>query len=317
MSGKFQRVWREGLALLLLVASTAALADCPFEPVAVLPLLPGKRPVIEATINGQPVHLVVDTGAQISSVVPETAADLGLPPDPARRTVNTSIGGQRISRNVVIGRLALGAVGVGDLSVSVEALDGKDRTLAGIVGADVLGNFDLGLDMPDRALTLYRKQECVPATPPWTGPYQMVAGRVDAHRFLFPVTLNGHTVSGVFDTGSLGETVSLASAKSIGIGDGELGDDPVVQGTSAGEAAYTIHRHRFDTFGIGREVFRGVPLDVADFHQPDTDILIGVDYMHWRRFFLSNSSGVLFIQREPADRIRAELKLRQGQAGGE
>jgi len=297
------------LAAALSVAAGPALADCQTVRVAAIPLLPDDRPVIEVAINGKSVRMLLDTGAQGSSVTPETVIALGLPRDRDRRTVIMTIGGQEVSQNAILDKLSVATIDRSNLSIAVMALDGSlKESAAGIIGADLLNAFDLVLDIPQHTLTLYRPAGCTPTRPPWDGQYETISATVSSRgQFLFPVELNGHSVTALFDTGSRGETVSRATANSIGITDTQLDNDPSSTGTSGGLRKYATRRHRFDTFKVGADTFHGIPLDVVDFHQAGVDMMIGIDYMHWRRFFLSYSTGLLFIQKEPEEAIRRAL----------
>jgi predicted aspartyl protease len=303
------------LAVAMLFIAGPALADCQMVRAAVIPLLSTKRPVIEASINGKTVQMVVDTGASTSSVTPETVASLGLPRDLYQKRAIHTIGGLDVSNDAILKKLSFSTIDYSNRNVMVVALDGTE-TLAGIIGADILMDFDLDLDIPRRTLTLYRVGGCKPSRPPWEGQYQIVMASVSGNRqFLLPVELNGHTVNALFDTGSLGETVSRAAARSIGITNAQLDNDPSTSGTSGGMHGYAIRRHRFDTFKIGTETFHDGPQDVADFHQPGVDMMIGVDFMHWRRIFVSYSTSRLFIQKESDDAIRKELVLQSHTSG--
>jgi predicted aspartyl protease len=287
------------LAAILTLAATPAFADCQMQQVTSLPLVAGKHPTIEAAINGTPLPMAVDTGAQGSAVTPETVAALKLPRDPHRRTRAGTLGGQDLTQNVLVETLGVASLGFVDRSIAVLPLDALPggNTPAGLIGSDLLSDFDIELDMPAHKLNFYRAAGCDSVRPPWAGRYQTVVAKLSKHHdFLLPIELNGHVLTAMFDTGSTGETVSRAAAESIGVSDAELDNDESATGTSAGSHGYAIRRHRFNSLRIGREIFRNVPLDVADFTQADVDVLIGDDYMHRRRFFLSYSTATLFIQ---------------------
>jgi len=287
------------LAAILTLVATPAFADCQIQRVTSLPLLAGKHPTIEVAINGTSLPMAVDTGAQGSAVTPETVAALKLPRDPDRRTRAGTLGGQDITQNVLLETLGVPNLGFVDHSIAVLPLDAAPggNAPAGLIGSDLLSGFEIELDIPAQKLSFYRAAGCDSVRPPWAGRYQTVAAKLSKHHdFLLPIELNGHVLTAMFDTGSTGETVSRAAAKSIGISDTELDNDASATGTSAGSHGYAIRRHRFDSLQIGRETFRNLPLDVADFTQPGVDVLIGDDYMHRRRFFLSYSTATLFIQ---------------------
>lgn len=290
------------VAALLTIVATPAFADCRMERVETLPLLAGNRPMIEMAINGTPLPMVVDTGAQGSSVTPQTVAALKLPRDRKRRTRSTTVGGVDVTENALVETLGVPSFGFIDRSLAVLSLDAVpgEAAPAGLIGADLLGDFEIELDLPARRLIFYRAAGCDSVRPAWTGKYQTVAARPSKdHDFLLPIDLDGHGLTALFDTGATSGTVSRAAARSVGVSDAELDNDRPVTGTSAGSHGYAIRRHRFDSVRIGTETFRNVSLDVADFTRTGVDLLIGVDYMRQRRFFLSYATGTLFIQDVP------------------
>lgn len=54
--------------------------------------------------------------------------------------------------------------------------------------------------------------------------------------------------------------------------------------------------HQFDSLVVGRQLFKQPILGVIDFPVTDADMLLGENYMHSRRFWLSYSTGTIFIQ---------------------
>jgi predicted aspartyl protease len=287
-----------GVGLLAHPASAA----CGIQRAATLPLLSTERPVVQVAINGLAVQMLVDTGSQISMVTPDAVAALRLARDLPRGSRIQTLGGEAVSRNAILTTLEIAGLQYNDRSVAVSALDGTKTDSgsppAGVIGADLLHDFDLELDIRAQTLTLYRPDPCAPSRPTWNEPYVRVSATVSGrNQLLFPVTLNGHTLQAVFDTGSRGETVSRDAANDLGVTDQDLLHDPTASGISSGQHDYRIRRHLFTTMKIGSELFRNVPLDVVDFHQPGIDMLVGADYMHWRRFYLAYSANALFIQK--------------------
>ena len=288
-----------------------ARADCPLDRAASLPLqLSDGHPIVEVSFDGKTVPMVVDTGATSSSVTPETVTALGLQRDPRRQTRVTSVGGQEVSRNALLPKLKIADLDFAERSVAVVPLStvgaNSGQAAGGLIGADLIGDYDIEFDFPKRSLTFYRPSHCSPLQPPWSGQYQTVSVEITLRRqVLLPVALNDQSVTAEFDTGSRGETVARAAAERIGVSGDQLDNDPSTSGTSAGQHRYAIRRHRFETFRIGSETFRNIPIDVVTFGQPRIDMLVGIDYMSGRRFFLSYSTSTLFVQREqggsPAD----------------
>jgi predicted aspartyl protease len=286
-----------------LIISSSAQAECRLDRAASLPLRLEQHPVVQASINGHLIPMLVDTGAQRSSITPETYSALGLERNSNRRARVNTVAGHEISQDAFIQTLKIGDLDFSERGVLVIPLgrseSGPDHRAGGVLGADLIDKFDIEFDFPRATMTLFRPSHC--AMPPWTGPYLTIPIKVLPDRLVFfPVTLNDHRLTAVFDTGSQGETVLQTSAKRIGISDVELAGDPSANGTAAGQR-YAIRRHRFQSFHIGDDTFHNITLDVADFNQAGVDMLVGLDYMRKRRFFLSYSTQALFVQRGSPD----------------
>ncbi len=66
--------------------------------------------VVPAGINGKWVHLVVDSGAERTTLSDAAAERLGLPHDPRYRTRSLGIGGRTVTTDADLDRLVLGGV---------------------------------------------------------------------------------------------------------------------------------------------------------------------------------------------------------------
>lgn len=290
------------LAAIMAIAP-AAMAECHMERVSTVPLTEGARPVTRVIINDQAIQMMVDTGAQETSVTPGAATVLLLRRDPQRRTRIVTVAGPEITANAIVDKLSIGTINYSNLNIPVYQLGqvSEGELTAGIVGADLVSGFDLELDIPGRTLSFYRVSDCDSIRPPWDGPYDTVVGRVTSRRqFVFPVSLNGHAVTALFDTGSWSELLSREKAESIGISEAELAQDATGTGHSGVFHQMEFRRHKFDSVTIGAETFHDSLVLVTDFQQGgEVDMLVGADYMRWRRFFLSYSTATLFIQKVP------------------
>jgi predicted aspartyl protease len=285
-----------------LIMSSSAKAECRLERAASLPLRLEQHAIVQASLNGHLVPMMVDTGAQRSSVTPETYSALGLQRDSNKRTRLNTVAGEEITQDALVETLKLGDLSFSDRGVLVVPLSREgapDHTAGGVIGTDLISDFDVDFDFPHATMTLYRPGHCT--EPPWTGPYETIPIYILPNREVgFPVKLNGQPFHAIFDTGSSSETVMVTSAKRIGISGSELAADPSASGTSAGER-YVAHRHRFESLDIGGQTFHDVQLDVVDFKNAGTDMLVGLDYMRSRRFFLSYSAETLLVQQPGTD----------------
>jgi predicted aspartyl protease len=107
--------------------------------------------LVPGALNGQPVQLVVDTGAEGSLVSSEAVARFGLERDTTRRTTINSVGGQITMANAWVRSFIVGNLETPQVSLAVgplPALGEPASPLAGLVGADYLAAFDIEFDLP-------------------------------------------------------------------------------------------------------------------------------------------------------------------------
>jgi predicted aspartyl protease len=285
-----------GLAAALTLVSPAAESACVPNRVATLPLVSYERPVVQAMINGTPVITLVDTGSETSTVTPEAAARLKLKRNPSRQQTMLRIGGAETVGSVVAEKLSLGSATYDNLDLPVMAMRGAQNTPDGLIGADLLHDFDLDIDLPQRQITLYRAGACK-GTPPWPEPYERLPLTIsDRLQLLIAAKLDGHAVNLLFDTGALREAIARDVATRFGVTDAELQRD--IAHKTKGPMSYSLRRHHFATLVLGPETFHDVWFDVIDFRQPNVDALIGIDYMLRRRFYISYAARTMFMQRK-------------------
>jgi predicted aspartyl protease len=303
-----------GIILMLISMRTEA-DDCHIERQASLPItFNGFVPTIPAHINRQLVSIGIDTGSSTTVLTPETVARLNLPPA-TNSHLNSFIGsnGNAEANNVFLDTLEFGHAVEMMKSVPVIAIGGShktsspgaiaastspDSTMAGLIGTEILSDYDVEFRFPAHILNLYRVSNCDKVTPPWEGEYTTIPITLsETKRFVVPLELDGHPVTAIFDTGSSGLRISRSAALRLGVTEAMLAQDPVQQGERAGNKTYEVPLHQFAEIKIGREAFPGPRIDVVNFPLTESDMLIGEDYMHARRFWLSYSTKRLFIQR--------------------
>ena len=283
------------------LATSVAHADCQLTRVATLTTSPDQRPTIEVKVNGAQLSFVVDTGAEQSAVTPETVIALGLPRDRQRTTALTTIDGVQKNANVLLANLEIADQRYADRSVAVLPLGrlSSDRPLAGMVGADLLVDFDIEIDPPGRTLNLYHSLGCQTVKPPWEGRYQTIQTvTTERGRLLIPVEVDGHALTAMLDTGADAAVLSLAAAARLGVTDEVLARDPTGFGNSGGHGQARFWRHRFERLKIGAETFYDPVLAVGDFDLANADMLVGALYARTRRLFISYSTNTLFVQSE-------------------
>ena len=298
--------------LLLLFFTLAGCAaqpgNCDLVALASMPLeIHNNLMSVIAGISGRPVRLLVDTGAERTELTQAAAARLGLPHDRHHMTRSYGIGGSSANWDVDIPGLTLGRtdfpvrrLAVGNFSV--DRIDGLPAD--GLLGADVLLAFDLDIDEPDHRLTLYRVRTCPYLRPPWEEPSFEIKG-VEARRdrLLVPIKLDGVSGMAVLDTGAQATTIGMAMAQRLGLTAPLLADDRVIIAHGASPQPVDVHVHRFRELVVGDAHIESPALAVAPQDPAMGDGLLGGDFLHGRRIWLSFPTRRLFVSMAGGSRL--------------
>jgi predicted aspartyl protease len=289
------------LALAGLLAGCAAplqQAACGVHAVGVVPFeMQGGAPVVTVRANGVPLRLALDTGAQITTVAPPAAAAAHLPVAPQIAFL-AGIGGVSRRHFVRFDRASAGDVALAPFTgamadLGMGAIPGP--RIDGLLGVDVLGRYDLDLDIDAARVTFYEGTLCDPAQIPWG----LRLRALDAYRrppdydgrFYLRATVNGTEVTALLDTG----------AGISGIADGVAARLPPPHAAQAarvglsgsGAAAFSAKVERFGTLAVGGETIRDPVFALHDLASPE--LVLGNDYLGHRRVWLSFSSNQVFV----------------------
>jgi predicted aspartyl protease len=291
------------LLILLACAATRSHAQCQTQPVAVFPLLNDGRPLIPVVLEGHTALMMVDTGAEGTLITVQAAQLLHLPVDPRRGTMMTTLAGAEARPNVVLNHLSAGGLEFGRQSLPATDMGGAGtaagQLIAGAIGMDLFGGFDIELNLAARRMALYPPATCTPAEPPWPrGTYETLeVAPTPRHRILVPVVLDGRHLTAVLDTGADGEVITRSAAESMGLGTIQIDNARVTHGIAADAKVFTQRNMHFASFSVGSEVYRDLDFPVADFQEGGADMLLGVNWMRLHRLFVSGASHRLFVQR--------------------
>jgi len=266
--------------LALTVFPFKAHADCRIEPQAMLALnFDGFLPTVTVRINGHKVIMGIDTGAQATILTPQAVRALHLPPAPALKHI----------KMVRVETFDFAGVRRENLSLPVVSIPVHrlpNRNIAGLIGANLLAHYDIDYNPPLHRISLYETGTCSTIRPPWRGHYTAIPAIITrSHRMAIHVRLNGHALTAIIDTGSSGLRLASSSLHRVGLTRKDLVHD-------------TANRmHRFKRLQIGNELFGEPHVQILRMPAKEADMLLGANYLHRRRLWLSYAAHVLFIQK--------------------
>ncbi len=253
---------------------------------------------VQATIDGEPVSLLLDTGAEAGLVTPDAALRLRLPLDPGRLTQVQGTGGAgEVIPHVVLSGVAIGGLDLPPRSVPVGPLPAVPRTMppvAGLLGADVLSGFDVEIDLRHGRFALHRVSGTCEAPVSWA--HDTVALRRAGDRLVASARLDGHALDALLDTGALSIALDTGTALDLGVSAAALARDPggISGGVDMREVLF--HWHRFASLAIGDVTIRNPVITVTAVREA-TPMLLGASWFAGRHVWLSYATARMFLAR--------------------
>lgn len=295
MAGRGSVAWALAVGLLAL-AGCAAEGGCGPEKLGVVPVrMVGNLPVVAVRINGREAALILDTGSDRTVVSAAAAARLGIvPAGPAARIGGAggevSLGVGRLTEGRLAGAEAVRFDGARVLVGSAE-LPGLD----GILGIDVLVDYELDLDLPRGRVGFARARGCRSAGPGWAG-RGLAVQQVPGGQMSVPVVLDGETLRGMLDTGASGTVVLEQAAEDVRVSRARLAALPAMRAGAVNEGGLVVRARRFGRLEIGGVVVERPVLAVAALPAAAGDVLVGEDFLGVRRVWMSFRLGRVVVE---------------------
>ena len=302
LPGRPAAICAAGLWLALAGCAAVPETACGLHPAGSLPVeRQAGEPMVTVTVNGTPLRLVLNSGAQVTAVSEDAVQRAHLPVDMHIAPL-VGVGGRSERHFVRFEGATLGAIplapflgAAGVFGASAMGGQGFD----GFLGADVLGRYDIDLDLPRGRALFYTGRLCDPSAIPWTVPPRSLdayARAVDYDpRLYVPVALNGTALNALLDTGAVHSVLSGSAFSLVPPPREPVATARPARMAGLGRTVVTARMERFGTLSVGGTTMARPALLVLD--DLDTQVLLGNDYAGTRRVWLSFSSGRAFVDR--------------------
>ena len=285
----------------VLFAGQAWADGCQLKDYGTLPVeMVGTQATTMVSINGQNTRFIIDTGAFFNSMSSANASTLGLKVQPAPYGFRLSgVGGE-----VNIQQTHVKEFGILDTTLkNVAFIVGGTDIGEGLLGANLLDFGDLEIDLAHGKLTLFKTENCEKASLAYwvkDGNYNVAKiERTDSQydrRTFLDVTINGHKVRALLDSGASATVLSRNAALRVGI---DLKAPGVVVGSTSigiGSRPVGTWTVKVDTFTVGSETIQHSQMQVIDGGMGDsTDMLLGVDFLLAHHMFIANSKKLAYF----------------------
>jgi predicted aspartyl protease len=312
------------LALPVLIAhADEAPKKCRYVNLKTLPLTTdGGAPRISGSINGTEFLMLVDTGADKTTLLRWAVDKLALPL--AHTNVSAvGVGGESANYIATANQFAIGPMTGNNLRLKVTWNTQGLQDTAALIGADFLLQADVEMSMKDKQLRFFRPIDCGDAFLAYWNPnasyVPLETNNPDEVRPVVTVELNGKPVRALIDTGASTSVVSLAAAARAGVtpSSPHVIKDAAIGGV--GEHRLETWIAPFSSFAIGPEVSEHLHLRIgdiwggaqADIQRMNTsqwlgeqpEMILGMDFLRYHRvlfsisqhrFYFSYEGGALF-----------------------
>ncbi len=293
------------LAVLSVVANMdAAGAECRMTMVSRLAVTPlDGLPTVQAALNQHPATLYFDTGSYTSVLTMQAAHRVGLTVMRGEEFnslhVNVSgLGGGRSALGVTAREVALGNLHARDYNF-IAAPDIVAPPADGLLSIDLISQFDIDLDFPDREIRLFQPVgDCSAPAAFLARPLYVVPLLANGQdrRPRVNVTVGGRQIVALIDTGASRSGMFRRAAQHIGI-DAASGPMPGrSQVSGIGPRLVSVRQTR-QSLDIGDLTFENMPIDIIDDHgDDDVQLLLGRDLQAKVHLWISYSSHSLIMQ---------------------
>jgi predicted aspartyl protease len=253
-------------------------------------------PIVDVVVAGQTLHMLVDTGAEMTIItpagakkIPSSLIDGGII---RMEGVNGSLDSQ--ARSVQLMRF--GGISVQDQEIFISKLaisDNENNEIDGSIGEDILQNFNIGLDFPHHRLDLFSRDRCASAFP-WSGQFAPLPFPASQNGPKITFYINAQPITGMVDTGASRFSVQQKALTQAGVVPDKIGD--TTQSVGIGGLTGTDTRERFDVLTIGGEVFDSTWIVVRPHaYYGEADALIGESYLHTHQVYINNATNTVWL----------------------
>ena len=310
----FTRIAGAVVSVLVLTAPMSAHADCKLLQIAEFKLDPKSyAPIIDGSINGHPVKVLLDTGSDFSMITAYEARKLGLAAVEATGWHAYGIGGSTQMYWARVAEFKAGDLSKAGLDLAIAGDRDRASEAEVVIGDDVLSKTDIEFDIPDHAVRMFEPKGCAsPQLVYWGAAYsqaQILPWGRDTPTLQARAYLNGRSLVAELDTGAETSLIDTAMAVANGaMRPADAAKPGEIRGSGPKPEESWIGQ--FDSFALGDEKIGHVKIQVSSFkrdmtytetgsnlprHIEGPSMFIGEDFLHAHRVFVDNEDHLLLF----------------------
>ena len=264
----------------------------------------------DAEIDGKPVRLTIDTGADASMLFRDSAAKLGLKFRSLDNGMSYGVGGVTRLYSARVKTLRVGSMEEHDSDLI--ATGHSMGTSQGALGERFLTQADVEFDLPHGKIRFCKPHGCAgDQVVYWGDAYAVAPLEPTPHyQLLVKVSVNGRPLTAQLDTGAAVSVLTPQASARVGVSKALAVRAGKLEGS--GHEKITAYVDVFDSFGFGDEVIQHAKLWIADLFYADVetgtattsipkratdepDMLLGADFFKSHRVYVSQEQKKVYV----------------------
>lgn len=306
-----------GVTLAVVSMLAGAVSNCKMIQIADWPVrFERNKLIVDGTINGQKIGVMLDTGAEKSLILRAAAMRLGMDLHEAHGYRMIGIGGETRAEVASINEFKIGQATRHGWNVLVSGEHDFGGSSDFVLGEDFLHMTDVEFDLAHNAVRLYQPKDCERASLAYwatDGAGETEIDAVDDARpqIILTVQINGQPVRARLDSGAGASVLTKAEAARLGVTSDTPGVVAVARTVGLGSKWVDTWIGPFESFAIGNEVVRNVTIYFADLWKDATytatdsripkhllgeePMLLGADFLRAHRLLIAHSQRKLYF----------------------
>jgi predicted aspartyl protease len=274
------------------------------------------HPVVDGVANGQPIGIMVDTGATRSMILHSAARRLGLPRRESKSYRMFGVGGESPVEIAHVESFSIGPTVRKGWQLIVAGIQEFGAGVDVILGEDFFHNVDVEFDLAHQAVRLFQAKDCDGVslaywTTEVTGEVAIEAVHDAQPQIIVPVKINGRPIRAILDSGAPSSTLMNGGAEAVGLTPDSPGVVPRGQSKGLGAKSVDTWIGPIDTFTIGNENIRDTTIVFGDLFKDaiytaagsrvsrqvggTEQMLLGFDFLLAHRVLVAHSQRKLYF----------------------
>jgi clan AA aspartic protease (TIGR02281 family) len=251
--------------------------------------------------------MALDTGATLTTLTTQAARRAHAIAE-LTRLVGQGIGGRTSASFFVAKSIQLGEMHGEEVGMIVSPLNAswEQQNINGLLGTDILSNYDVDLDFPEHKVLLYKVQGiCHTAVAALTQPLYPVP-MLGKHELLnsgaiIEVSIDGHKLKALIDTGAPNTLLYWDAARRAGLNAANFEHDNHFLAHGIGPNSVEALQHKLAPMDIGDINIRNLPVAIVHQSSPENiDMLLGLDFLTRVHVWLGFGTRTVVMQYPPS-----------------